>query len=137
MLTLALTLTLTLTPTLTLTLTPTRTPTLTLTRCDLEFKGRRLQLRPALEELRTEFYREIKKFISIPTGFKGLGYFEEGAAGKHKVLKIFRDMPDRCLRSLQVVYEKASELFQNLTLTLALALALALTLTREGERALR
>ena len=55
-------------------------------KCDLEFKGRRLQLRPALEELRTEFYREIKKFISIPTGFKGLGYFEEGAAGKHKVL---------------------------------------------------
>ena len=76
---------------------------------------------------------QIKKFISIPTGFKGLGYFEEGAAGKHKVLKIFRDMPDRCLRSLQVVYEKASELFQNLTL----ALALALTLTREGERPLR
>ena len=144
-------LTPTLTPTLTLTLTLTRTPTLTLTRCDLEFKGRRLQLRPALEELRTEFYREIKKFISIPTGFKGLGYFEEGAAGKHKVLKIsrdpdhdpspspspnpnpapglgpypnfnpspspdqvlkiFRDMPDRCLRSLQVVYEKASALF--------------------------
>ena len=29
---------------------------------------------------------QIKKFISIPTGFKGLGYFEEGAAGKHKVL---------------------------------------------------
>ena len=54
-------------------------------KCDLEFKSRRLQLRPALEELRTEFYREIKKFISIPTGFKGLGYFEEGAAGKHKV----------------------------------------------------
>ena len=83
-------------------------------KCDLEFKGRRLQLRPALEELRTEFYREIKKFISIPTGFKGLGYFEEGGAAKHKVLKIFRDMPDRCLRSLQVVYEKASELFQKI-----------------------
>ena len=88
-------------------------------KCDLEFKGRRLQLRPALEELRTEFYREIKKFISIPTGFKGLGYFEEGAAGKHKVLKIFRDMPDRCLASLQVVYQKASELFQKLEARLA------------------
>ena len=71
-------------------------------KCDLEFKNRRLQLRPVLEELRTEFYREIKKFISIPTSFKGLGYFEEGTAGKHKVLKIFRDMPDRNLRSLQV-----------------------------------
>ena len=88
-------------------------------KCDLEFKNRRLQLRPALEELRTEFYREIKKFISIPTSFKGLGYFEEGASGKHKVLKIFRDMPDRNLKSLQVVYQKASELFQKLEAVIA------------------
>ena len=96
--------------------------------CELEFKQRRLTLRPAMEELRTEFYREIKKFISIPTGFKGLGYFEEkkekeggrekkgadGPLGKHKVLKIFRDMPDNCLSSLQVVYERAAELFTKL-----------------------
>ena len=54
-------------------------------KCELEFKNRQVQLRPGLEELRTEFYREIKKFIGIPTGFKGLGYFEEGAGGKHKV----------------------------------------------------
>ena len=113
-------------------------------QCKLVFEGRKLQLRPALEELRMDFHREIKKFISIPTGFKGLGYFDEAPKeagadarkelGKHKVYKIFRDMPDRCLRSLQVVYEKASELFQNLTLTLALALALALTLTRGAHR---
>ena len=47
---------------------------------------------------------------------QGLGYFEEGAAGtgKHKVLKIFRDMPDRCLTSLQVVYMKAGQLFTKL-----------------------
>ena len=38
--------------------------------CDLEFKARRLQLRPPLEDLRTEFYREIKKFIAIPPSFK-------------------------------------------------------------------
>ena len=53
-------------------------------RCDLEFKGRRMQLRPPLEELRTDFYREIKKFISIPTGFKGLGYFDEAKAGSQE-----------------------------------------------------
>ena len=35
------------------------------------------QIRIRLEELRQDFYREIKKFIAIPTGFKGLGYFEE------------------------------------------------------------
>ena len=95
-------------------------------RCELEFKGRRLQLRPSLEDLRMEFYREIKKFISIPTGFKGLGYFDETpkegenagqgvkALGKHKVYKVFRDMPDRNVESLLVVYQKASELFAKL-----------------------
>ena len=35
------------------------------------------------------------------------------------MLKIFRDMPDRCLASLQVVYQKASELFQKLEALLA------------------
>ena len=83
-------------------------------RCELEFKGRRVQLRPVIEELRTEFYREIKKFIGIPTTFKGLGYYDENQPTKHKVLKIFRDMPDRNVHSLTVVYQKASELFSKL-----------------------
>ena len=148
-------------------------------KCELEFKNRQVQLRPAIEELRTEFYREIKKFIGvrcappahaglrlrsprprafrgwprappsataamdsrgarsarprrrrppaspacalaqIPTGFKGLGYYEEGQAAKHKVLKIFRDMPDRNVSSLHVVYENASELFAKLEALIA------------------
>ena len=95
-------------------------------RCELEFKGRKLQLRPTLEDLRTDFYKEIKKFISIPTGFKGLGYYEEGTGGKdgggggggglgkHRVYKVFRDMPDRNVDSLLVVYQKAGELFAKL-----------------------
>lgn len=33
---------------------------------------------------------------------------------KHKVLKIFRDMPDRNVSSLVVVYQKAAELFTKL-----------------------
>ena len=105
-------------------------------RCELEFKGRRLQLRPALEDLRTDFYKEIKKFISIPTGFKGLGYYEEAAAGggkeggggggggggglgKHRVYKVFRDMPDRNVDSLLIVYQKAGELFAKLEKVIA------------------
>lgn len=83
-------------------------------KCELEFKARRLQFRPSIEELRSDFYREIRKFISIPTGFKGLGYFEDGGSGKHKVLKVFRDMPDRNVSSLLVVYERAAELFAKL-----------------------
>jgi dynein heavy chain 2 len=98
-------------------------------KCKLVFEGRKLQLRPALEELRMDFHREIKKFISIPTGFKGLGYFDEVAKdgagegrkelGKHKVYKIFRDMQDRNVESLLVVYQKAGELFNKLEAVLA------------------
>ena len=47
-----------------------------------------VQLRPAIEELRTEFYREIKKFIAIPPSFKGLGYFEEAKGGADKDGKV-------------------------------------------------
>ena len=83
-------------------------------RCELEFRQHKLHLRPALEELRSEYYREIKKFIGVPTAFKGLGYYEDGGAGKHKVLKVFRDLPDRNLSSLRVVYDRASELFLKL-----------------------
>ena len=67
---------------------------------------------PCISELRSDFYREIRKFISIPTLFKGLGYFDE--AKKLKTLKIFRDMPDRNVSSLLVVYERATELFAKL-----------------------
>ena len=97
--------------------------------CDLEFKARRLQLRPPLEDLRTEFYREIKKFIAIPPSFKGLGYFEEAKGGadkdgkapppKHKVLKIFRDMPERNHASLMLVYRRAAELFSKVEALIA------------------
>ena len=93
-------------------------------RCELGFKSRKLQLRPYLEELCRDFFGEIQKFILIPTSFKGPGYFDDpvkeaGFAaptggrelGKHKVLKIFRDMPERNAESLLVVYKKAAELF--------------------------
>lgn len=78
--------------------------------CELEFKNRRVGLKPSLEELRAKFYGEIKKFIGIPTGFKGVGYYEEGGGGreKFKVLKIFKDMPDRNVPSLHIVYQKVS-----------------------------
>ena len=42
-----------------------------------------------------------------------------GGLGKHKVYKVFRDMPDRNVESLLVVYEKAAELFGKLEKVIA------------------
>ncbi|KAI2656493.1 Cytoplasmic dynein 2 heavy chain 1 [Labeo rohita] len=38
---------------------------------DLIFKQGRLQFRPAFEEVRAKYYREMKRFICIPNQFKG------------------------------------------------------------------
>jgi dynein heavy chain 2 len=43
-------------------------------KCELVFSARKLQFRPSLEELRTSYYREMKKFINIPQAFKGFGH---------------------------------------------------------------
>ncbi|KAJ3042257.1 Cytoplasmic dynein 2 heavy chain 1 [Rhizophlyctis rosea] len=70
---------------------------------DLVFKQQKLQFRPAYEEIRAKYYREMKKFINIPATFRGLG---DG--------KIFEQMIDANVASLGVVYRKAELLFQNL-----------------------
>uniref|UniRef100_A0A0M3HJS5 Uncharacterized protein n=1 Tax=Ascaris lumbricoides TaxID=6252 RepID=A0A0M3HJS5_ASCLU len=38
----------------------------------LVFKEQRLQLRPPIEEIRAKYYREMKKFLSIPQKFRGI-----------------------------------------------------------------
>jgi hypothetical protein len=53
------------------------------------------QYRPALEELRAGYYREMKKFISIPSVFAGFGNTE-----------VFAPMADRNAASLTQVYRK-------------------------------
>ena len=65
----------------------------------------------------------------LPPSFKGLGYFEEAKGGadkdgkapppKHKVLKIFRDMPERNHASLMLVYRRAAELFSKVEALIA------------------
>lgn len=42
-------------------------------RAELVFAQRQLQFKPPLEELRAAYYRETKKFVSIPNTFEGFG----------------------------------------------------------------
>lgn len=42
-------------------------------RAEIIFAQRMLQFKPPLEELRSGYYRETKKFVSIPNNFDGFG----------------------------------------------------------------
>ncbi|CAM9339757.1 unnamed protein product, partial [Sphacelaria rigidula] len=72
-------------------------------RAEIIFAQRLLQFKPPLEELRSAYYRETKKFVSIPNNFDGFG------SGK-----IYRRMAAANSQSLLRVYEKAEIIFQRL-----------------------
>jgi dynein heavy chain 2 len=38
----------------------------------ISFKRQKLQFRPPLEEIKSKYYREMKRFISLPNHFKGV-----------------------------------------------------------------
>ncbi|CAK9088100.1 Cytoplasmic dynein 2 heavy chain 1 (Dynein heavy chain isotype 1B) [Durusdinium trenchii] len=76
-------------------------------KTDLVFTNHKLQFRPPTEDLRTTYYRKMKKFIAIPAGFKG---FSGGAHSR----ELFGKMADRNAASLLQVYTKAEALFRKL-----------------------
>lgn len=63
---------------------------------DLVFRQQRLQLRPAMEEIRAKYYRELKKFIQIPERFGGLS----------NDASLFATIIDRTAASFATVYRK-------------------------------
>ncbi|KAJ3344816.1 Cytoplasmic dynein 2 heavy chain 1 [Entophlyctis luteolus] len=63
----------------------------------------KLQFRPPFENIKANYYREMKNIINIPSLFKGLG---DSA--------IFLKMVDNNPAVLSIVYRKTDELFQNL-----------------------
>ena len=73
------------------------------TKVELVFAQGVLQFKPSIEELRSIYYREMKKFISIPNTFKGFGN-----AG------VYRAMSSHNTGSLVRVYKKAEALFAKL-----------------------
>ncbi|OXB57863.1 hypothetical protein ASZ78_016437 [Callipepla squamata] len=73
---------------------------------DLTFKQGRLQFRPPFEEVRARYYREMKKFISIPNQFRGVSEIEEES--------IFAVMTDRNANGFLTAFSKAEDLFRRL-----------------------
>ncbi|XP_043928516.1 cytoplasmic dynein 2 heavy chain 1 isoform X1 [Protopterus annectens] len=74
---------------------------------DLTFKQGRLQFKPPFEEVRAKYYREMKRFISIPNHFKGVSDPGEEA--------VFTIMIDRNANGFLTIYRKAEDLFRRLT----------------------
>ncbi|XP_077466766.1 cytoplasmic dynein 2 heavy chain 1 isoform X1 [Stigmatopora argus] len=73
---------------------------------DLTFKQGRLQFQPPFEEIRARYYREMKRFISIPNQFKGVS-----APGDPV---IFGAMIDRNASGFLTIFSKAEDLFSRL-----------------------
>ena len=69
-------------------------------------RQQRLQFRPPLEEIKAKYFREMKKFISIPNNFKGVG-----EATEHL---IFPAIIDRHAEGFITCYRKADLLFKRL-----------------------
>ena len=65
-----------------------------------------LQFRPTFEEVRARYFREMKRFISIPNQFKGVS--EQGEE------LIFGVMIDRNAPGFLTIYRKAEDLFSRL-----------------------
>ncbi|KAM9359311.1 cytoplasmic dynein 2 heavy chain 1 isoform 6-T6 [Symphorus nematophorus] len=73
---------------------------------DLTFKSGRLQFRPPFEEVRARYFREMKRFISIPNQFKGVS-----AQGEELIFSV---MIDRNASGFLTIFSKAEDLFSRL-----------------------
>ncbi|XP_029136209.2 dynein cytoplasmic 2 heavy chain 1 [Labrus bergylta] len=73
---------------------------------DLTFKQGRLQFRPPFEEVRARYFKEMKRFISIPNQFKGVSVQGEEM--------IFSIMIDRNASGFLTIFSKAEDLFSRL-----------------------
>jgi dynein heavy chain 2 len=71
-------------------------------------RQQKLQFRPSIEEVRAKYYREMKKFLTIPTKFKGVS----DIAPEHN---IFMAMSERNAHRFDGLYDKAEQLFEKLS----------------------
>jgi dynein heavy chain 2 len=78
---------------------------------ELCYAGRKapgkLTFRPALPDLRTKYYRQLRAFIDMPKTFQGLGD-----------ATLYASIPDRCGPALALVYKAAEALFEQLKVVL-------------------
>ncbi|KAK7096855.1 hypothetical protein V1264_003902 [Littorina saxatilis] len=79
-------------------------------RVELTYRQQRLQFRPPFEEIKAKYFREMKKFISIPNHFKGVS---EGVE-----TTIFPAIIIRNAEGFVTSYNKAAKLFIRLAAVL-------------------
>ena len=75
-------------------------------QADLVLRNGKIQFHPPFEQIKARYYREMKKFISIPTVFRGVGDRTEGF--------IFPSILDRHPEGLITCFQKASLIFDRL-----------------------
>ncbi|XP_047126593.1 cytoplasmic dynein 2 heavy chain 1 isoform X1 [Hydra vulgaris] len=73
-------------------------------KVELVFRQQQLQFKPPIEEIRMKYYREIRKFISIPKNFKGLA----------DNYLMFQSVIENNSSLFETVYSKAETLFNRL-----------------------
>jgi dynein heavy chain 2 len=78
---------------------------LTEIKVELIYSNKNIGYKPALEEMKQKYYKEVKAFITLPsTNFQGLGGNQD----------IFKQIPEKNSKYLSVVYSKTEELFEKL-----------------------
>ncbi|KAM3726645.1 Cytoplasmic dynein 2 heavy chain [Dirofilaria immitis] len=78
-----------------------------LIQVQLMFRDQQFELRPPLEEIRAKYYRELRKFISIPQKFRSVQETEQAN-------ELFAKMIERNANRFWNVYAKAEQLFEKL-----------------------
>lgn len=72
---------------------------------DLVFRQQQIQFRPTLEEVKSKYYSQLRRFIEKPLSFKGLS---------EQSPNIFKVMIERNAQHFSVLYEKADIVFREL-----------------------
>jgi dynein heavy chain 2, cytosolic len=73
---------------------------------DIVFRNQQLQFRPTMEEIRFEYYQQIKKYIEMPLSFHGFS---------DKSKEIFSIMVHRNRSKFKSLYDRAERNFKRLT----------------------
>ena len=71
---------------------------------EMIYKQSKIQFKPPYEEIRTKYYREIKKFVNIPIAFKGFSDNDN----------LFNNILYDNKKSLNTIYQRAEAIFQKL-----------------------
>ncbi|KAK0416096.1 hypothetical protein QR680_012296 [Steinernema hermaphroditum] len=77
----------------------------------LFFREERLQLRPPLEEIRVQYYRQMRSFLSIPFKFRGVQENDKKEDENGSTNKLFASMVERNATRFEALFAKAEQLF--------------------------